>query len=651
MSFPGDCAGAACTPFTNKCRAIILGLGLPVPGLVDAYGVPMRDLTNNTWGVNYTTCETHCGFAAIPVTDIFNFATFSAALTSYFLPWLALCAQLPFENAGPGDIFIGLCLAVGSPALITYSLALTLFNRSWAVKQVQRLLDRSVRRRQHLPAALAHTAAEFEQFEVRLQSFLSLAVEGQQVPLRASVVRHWLSSLIVSPANTAWWATVRERVRLSRRRPTLSLHAQISLAGIVWVFTIFTGVSAAVGAINTAIEIATSTLWVWLIPVTWGWIWVGTQYDKGSITIEDALHAAEAHRAQLPPDYPDSQTETGPQEAIFVESGLTREPAAAVTQHGQLHPASNHLLEPPKTLGMDTRGDEAKEGPVYTYARVFTWWAFTRRILDAFETTLDKMVENRQCREMPNPVAIEQQQPPPANPPQPNNNNNNNKPPPTPPRMLVGSAWQMSKYCNLPTTRQGFPQAGDPAPVRAYSRLRDVETAVWARMRDALAVALFAQWGTTGAAVVIAYNTPMVGWGCRSGSYLLYGLLGTAALACLLRSALLSHLAMRMYQQAYVAGGGGRRRTTRLVGKFIAVANAVILVLIGVFEFVGLFDNCWCKACYLQYGDSGYAVLFRSDADYRKLAQGAWVGGIIMATVVSIMLCCLFYFPSRSKLR
>jgi hypothetical protein len=67
MSFPGDCAGAACTPFTNKCRAIILGLGLPVPGLVDAYGVPMRDLTNNTWGVNYTTCETHCGFAAIPV--------------------------------------------------------------------------------------------------------------------------------------------------------------------------------------------------------------------------------------------------------------------------------------------------------------------------------------------------------------------------------------------------------------------------------------------------------------------------------------------------------------------------------------------------------------------------------------------------------
>lgn len=283
-----DCDGAACTPFTNICRGLIQGLGSPIPGLVNEFGVPMRDLNNNTWGVNYTTCQAYCGFDAISIvrcssmhlgyshkqtsdfdcvlqSDIFNFATFSSAMTSYFLPWLSLCAQLPFENASPGDTFIGLCLAIGSPALITYSLALTLFNRSWAVREVQRLLDRSARRSQHVPADAAQRAAEFQKFETRLKSFLSLAVEGQQVPLRASVVRHWLSSLIVSPENTTWWATVRERITLSRRKPSLSLHAQISLAGIVWVFTIFTGVSVAVGAINTTIQIATSTLWVWLV--------------------------------------------------------------------------------------------------------------------------------------------------------------------------------------------------------------------------------------------------------------------------------------------------------------------------------------------------------------------------------------------------
>ncbi|KAK4233958.1 hypothetical protein C8A03DRAFT_19064 [Achaetomium macrosporum] len=668
----GECEGAACTPFTNRCRAIILGLGSPIPGLVDQYGVSMSELNNSTWGVNYATCERHCSFSAIPISEIFNFATFSAALTSYFLPWLALCAQLPFENAGPGDTFIGLCLAIGSPALITYSLTLTVLNRSWAVKKVQRLLDRSSRYRE--PNFPAETAATYEQFEERLKSFLVLAVEGQQVPLRASVVRHWLSSLVVSPANTTWWTAVRRQITLSRRKPSLSLHAQISLASIVWVFTIFTGVSAAVGAINTAIQIATSTLWVWLIPVTWGWIWVGTQYDRGSVTIKDALHAATAHRALLPPEYPDPETQEEVQKGIWVESGLTREPTEAATQQGTLEPVANQQPALPTTLGMDTRGDEGNEGPVYNYARAFTWWAFTKRIVVAFEDTLDKMEDNKIPQQNSPQQNNPQQNSPQQNSPQQNSPQQNNSHQPNPRPLLRGSAWQMSKYSNLPTSRQADPpqQASDPAPVRAYSRFRAIEPAVYGRMRNALAVALFAQWGTTGAAIIIAYYTPMIGFGCRSGSYLLYGLVSTAVLFFLVASMLLSHWAMGMYQAQYMAsisrgqGGNGHplradgvvhwmvcalANVTRVMGKFLAVANSVVLILIGVFEFVGLFDNCWCKACHLQFGDSGWAVLFRSDADYRKIAQGAWVGGIVMATMVSIILCCIFYFPSRAKLR
>jgi hypothetical protein len=190
--------------------------------------------------------------------QLFNFATFSAAMTSYFLPWLSLTAQLPFENQGPSETFIGLCLAIGSPALITYSLALTLFNRSWAVGRVKGILDRS---RTHIGGE----GSPFRQFERRLELFLCLAVEGQQVPLRATAVRYWLSSLIVSPSNQAWWVSVKDRINDRRRKATLSLHAQISLAGLVWIFTIVSGISVATGAITTAIQIATSTLWVWLV--------------------------------------------------------------------------------------------------------------------------------------------------------------------------------------------------------------------------------------------------------------------------------------------------------------------------------------------------------------------------------------------------
>ena len=184
-------------------------------------------------------------------------------MTSYFLPWLTLTAQLPFQNSGPRATFMALCLAIGSPALITYSLALTILNRNWVVDEVERLLKRS-RRVQlvnpEIPTAVGH-------FRSRLRSFSTLAIEGQQVPLRASVIDHWLSSLIAHPGapNTDWWTSVSQSINRGRRKPSFSLHAQISLAILVWAFTLITGISAATGSITTAIQIATSTLWVWLV--------------------------------------------------------------------------------------------------------------------------------------------------------------------------------------------------------------------------------------------------------------------------------------------------------------------------------------------------------------------------------------------------
>ena len=191
----------------------------------------------------------------------FEFPAFAGAMTSYFLPWLTLTAQLPFQNAGPRATFMALCLAVGSPALITYSLALTILNRNWAVGEVEQFLKRSQR------VVEPEVAAAVSHFKSRLRSFSSLAIEGQQVPLRASVVQHWLSSLIAHPGaiNTAWWTSVSQSIGRGRRKPSFSLHAQISLAILVWAFTLIAGISAATGAITTAIQIATSTLWVWLV--------------------------------------------------------------------------------------------------------------------------------------------------------------------------------------------------------------------------------------------------------------------------------------------------------------------------------------------------------------------------------------------------
>ena len=54
---------------------------------------------------------------------------FAALITNYMLLWLALTAQLPFEAGNLRLNFMLWCLAVGSPTLVTFSLAMTFANK------------------------------------------------------------------------------------------------------------------------------------------------------------------------------------------------------------------------------------------------------------------------------------------------------------------------------------------------------------------------------------------------------------------------------------------------------------------------------------------------------------------------------------------
>ncbi|KAK2121997.1 hypothetical protein NOF04DRAFT_1337152 [Fusarium oxysporum II5] len=506
-----SCHGAGCTSFTNQCVAIIQGLSSPIPGLVDKSGFPIS---------KHLQLRHICG-----------------AMTSYFLPWLASPLNYPSRTRGP-------------PCLITYSLALTLFNRSWAVDTVRRILNRS--RRYNREAA-----AEIRLIEDRLKSFSLLAVEGQQVPLRATVAHHWLSSLIVSPVNQAWWTALRDHITNSRRRPSLSFHVQVGLAG------------CGLGAINTAIHLATSTLWVWLIPVTWGWIWAGT-HSTGC----DGYHALPASE-----DFAESPTQDGVQIGIWVdvESGLTLEPRQ--------------------------QRRNKQEGPVYNYARSVlpdaTCWIYNE-------------LSSRLSRDLHWWF----------------NSSWNRKPD----INLLRPTCQLPRYSTNQSTHPG--QSVHQLLRNGCRRLQ--------KILEALIVALFTQWGTTGAAIIMAYYTPMIGFGCRSGSYLLYGILSTVVLFILILSMALSHQAMRMYQAEHI-----RPPTTNFSKRWTVTWTHWLFCFDCCLEFVGLFDNCWCKSCHLQFGDNGYAVLFRSNEDYQKIAEGSWIGGLSMATIVTSILCLIFFFSTR----
>lgn len=139
------------------------------------------------------------------------------------------------------------------------------------------------------------------------------------------------------------------------------------------------------------------------MPVIWGWITVGTQSSPDSIT--HALRADPARRALEPPIQDDDDDnllyqESREQHGIVSRSGLTPHPhpprAQTVVGGFQAPPVAN--VQVPKWYGADIRGDERLSGPIFNYARVFTWWQFATSIEKALETTAENIESGLNCR-------------------------------------------------------------------------------------------------------------------------------------------------------------------------------------------------------------------------------------------------------------
>ena len=147
-------------------------------------------------------------------------------------------------------------MAVGSPALVTYSLTLTILNRYWVRCKYQKLKkianDDAVKKK-------------YPEYYERVEAIEYLLSYGQQVPLRASQEKGWLSSLIVDPDNQDWWTNLQANLHKTRRRVTYSLLAQVSSAIIAWFFVVGSTFEASLGSAEVALQISSGSLWAWLV--------------------------------------------------------------------------------------------------------------------------------------------------------------------------------------------------------------------------------------------------------------------------------------------------------------------------------------------------------------------------------------------------
>ena len=290
-------------------------------------------------------------------------------------------------------------------------------------------------------------------------------------------------------------------------------------------------------------------------------------------------------------------------------------------------------------------GDEIQPGPVYNYARVFTWRLTAQRLLHYFDTAADNFAARRGMEQVWQDHIRQHQVPTgPARARVPNP-----QPAPLTLQQLLADASvpRMEAYCGIPRD----------AELTEYPTATEVDSSLWFHVLGAFAMAAFVQWGTTGPAIVIAYLTEAKGLGCRSGSYLLYGVLSAVAFALFVASAAASRAAL-LRAQSGAAGGLTFRVlratavTARLAGRAVAVGNAVWIVLSSVWELVGFFDNCWCQGTQLSWGDKAWVALFKNTIELREYATASWAGGVFMSSFVMAaaygVICLFCYDPGEA---
>ncbi|MCJ1472349.1 hypothetical protein MMC13_000996 [Lambiella insularis] len=589
------------TQWSAQC---IRNYGNRTSDLVDRFGQPTTN-RSDAWGITLEACYEYCGPEKL--SQAFSLATFAPAFTNFLLPWLALTAQLPYETSEWYMDLLSLALALGSPALSTFSLSVTILNRHWIRRQFQEL---------HREAEAGGVSL---QGHVRkLLGAQILLQEGQQAPLRISTADGSLNELFLQEENIQWWYHIGKDLIKARRGVTSSLVAQIVVAAIAWLFTIIISLGPDLGDIETALQLASGSVLVWMIPVICGWIVVGTQRYKNSVreTLEETAHSTTRTNWERP----------------YVQRGI-------VMRTGLGEPA-----EIPRKLGIDITGDEGRQGPVWNFSRAFTWSQASLALIDGFRKSVDHQTtcqKSRVHRETP--------------------------------KMDSEIEMQVLSYTTAPSTTRECSPLPFEIPVNAYPRFSEIRSDVWWRLVIAALFAVLMQWGTTGAAVMIAYLTPAAGLGCRSGSYTIYGVTGTTVWVLHCISALLSHTAMTMYQdiQHESPDDCGEPNFSRprlslchtmvcwltvltdILGKFLAVINALWIVTSNLLEYIGVYSTCWCEGegDLLALGSSGWVLLFKSASDIADVAGGSWQGGIAMSLLVCFVSLVFFVLSLAGKAR
>jgi hypothetical protein len=313
---------AMATNFT-QCFADFQSGRYGTSGGTDAHGNPVTNISTAV-GFTYELCKIACETGPEP----FDWFNFSQQFSAWLLPWLALISLLPF---GAGDIFENLTsvlLAVGSPTLAAYSLALTALNRRWAAQRFSDISYPNVDLAFHVMSGL------------------------QQAPLKIVNEDGLFHSLVVLYENDGWWRMLVNRLDYAH---SWSISAVTSILWVLlaYLFTVI-GAFNALPRTPAGVTIPLSsdgqsvgTVWLWLLPIVVGWLQMSPKCESQRIknALRDAnaiAHVATDHGAQRIKSEARAFTmNNGPADALHVDERYT----APIFNYARILPWTQNVEE------------------------------------------------------------------------------------------------------------------------------------------------------------------------------------------------------------------------------------------------------------------------------------------------------------------
>ncbi|KAJ7271471.1 hypothetical protein C8J57DRAFT_1226066 [Mycena rebaudengoi] len=398
--------------------------------------------------------------------------------------------------------------------------------------------------------------------------FHSMAIADlQQVPLKVNVEEALLSSLVVLPENDQWWSEFILWLDVNN----IYTFSFVNLASIGWVIIAFalTVIDTFTNVVNNSAPPLNSNG----LTVAFAWLWllpvIISWLQVGSRCDSRTLHRAFQHANRN----------------VYAATINARSVPADLV-------STSHAISVAR-FPHSPRTNEHSPSPVNNYARIFSWTLAVDRAYVVF-----REASRRAEQRIPvNPISAWVK---------------GDRDIRIHPENRRGSVDQVAAY-----TGDTYEQNSTDC----------IHSAVFRIVVSAF-LALILTWGTIGAAMLTQWFTPTRGRLIQS----IYRrkFISTLVWMLLVISSILTSTGVKYESQA-------RKRSTldvctalRRMGETLAAINAAWIVLACIFQFIGLYDTCWCTSSAFSLGSRAYSVAILTRVEISELWP-AVIGGTILA--------------------